>query len=77
MAWKSATISRASTKAGTPFSIATKWKALAYVADAKNDPSPSKIGKVVEFIGYLGMLAEAGMALAPYATALGAAVGLG
>lgn len=54
-----------------------KRKALAYVADAKNDPSPSKIGKVVEFIGHLGTLAEAGLALAPYATALGAAVGLG
>ena len=53
-----------------------KRKALTYLTEAKNDPSPSKIGKVVECIGFLGTLAEAGMALAPYATALGAIIGL-
>ena len=52
-----------------------KQEALAVVSAAKADPSPSKIGKVVEFIGHLGTLAEAGTALAPYAVALATALG--
>ncbi len=52
-------------------------EALSHVEDAKANPSPSKIGKVVETIGHLGRLAEAGKALAPYASALGTLVGLG
>ena len=44
--------------------------------EAKEDPSPEKVRKVVEFISHLGSLAEAGTALAPYATALGAGLGL-
>ena len=54
-----------------------KREALSYVTDAKTDPSPSNVRKVIEFIGHLGTLAEAGTALAPYATALGSAIGLG
>ncbi len=46
-----------------------KREALSYISEAKEDPSPSKVGKVVEFIGHLGSLAEAGIALAPYAVA--------
>lgn len=53
-----------------------KQQALTYVSEAKEDPSPSKIGKVIEYIGYLGALAEAGTALAPYAAALTAALGM-
>lgn len=52
-----------------------KREALTYVSEAKSDPSPSKVGKVVEFIGQLGTLAEAGTALAPYAMALSEALG--
>lgn len=52
-----------------------KKDALTHVAAAKEDPSPSKVGKVIDFIGHLGTLAEAGTALAPYATALGTALG--
>ena len=54
-----------------------KRKALTYVTEAKDDPSLTKVGKVVEFIDHLGTLAQAGMALAPYAAALGSAVGIG
>jgi hypothetical protein len=54
-----------------------KRKALSYITEAKDDPSPSKVRKVIEFIGHLGTLAEAGMALAPYAAALGSVIGLG
>ncbi|RXF73541.1 hypothetical protein [Hansschlegelia zhihuaiae] len=54
-----------------------KREALSYVTAAKADPSPSNVGKVIEFIGHLGTLAEAGTALAPYAAALGNAIGLG
>lgn len=54
-----------------------KREALSYVSDAKADPSPFKVGKVIEFIGHLGTLAEAGTALAPYAAALGSALGMG
>lgn len=53
-----------------------KSKALAHVKAAKEDPSPGKISKVVEFIGSLGNLAEAGSALAPYVAALGGIIGL-
>ncbi len=52
-------------------------EALSLVADAKADPSPSKIGKVIEVIGHLGTLAEAGTALAPYAATLGSLIGIG
>ncbi len=50
-----------------------KLQALSYVTEAKEDPSPSNVSKVIEFIGHLGKLAEAGSALAPYAAALGRA----
>jgi hypothetical protein len=53
-----------------------KRKALSYVTEAKDDPSASKVKKVIEFIGHLGTLTEAGTALAPYAVALGKAIGL-
>jgi hypothetical protein len=61
---------------GSSLGPAEKGQALEYVKSAKDDPSPGKIGKVVEFIGHLGSIAEAGTALAPYATALGAVIGL-
>lgn len=51
-------------------------EALAHISKAKEDPSPSKVGKVIDFVGHLGTLAEAGTALAPYAVALGAALGM-
>lgn len=51
-------------------------EALSHVADAKADPSPSKISKVIEVIGHLGTLAEAGTALAPYAVTLGSLIGI-
>lgn len=53
-----------------------KREALTYVSEAKEDPSPSKVGKVIEFVRHLGSLAEAGTALAPYAAAVGTALGL-
>ncbi len=49
--------------------------ALAHISKAKEDPSPSKIGKVIEIVGQLGTMAEVGSALAPYAAALGTALG--
>lgn len=52
-----------------------KRRALEHVREAKNDPSPGKIGKIVEYIGHLGKVAEAGKALAPYVASLGAALG--
>lgn len=53
-----------------------KKQALTHVAEAKRDPSPPKVEKIIEFIGHLGTLGEAGLALAPYARALGSALGL-
>ena len=53
-----------------------KQRLLSHVQDAKDAPSPSKIRNVIELIGNLGTLAEAGHALAPYAAALGAFIGI-
>jgi hypothetical protein len=36
-----------------------------------------KIGRVIEVIGHLGKLAEAGTTLAPYAVRLGSLIGIG
>jgi hypothetical protein len=53
-----------------------KREALSYVSEAKENPSQSKVGRVIEFIGKLGTIAEAGTALAPYAAALRTALGI-
>lgn len=47
-----------------------KSKALAQVQAAKADPSPSKIGSVIEYLGYLGTVVEVGNTLQPYAEGL-------
>jgi hypothetical protein len=53
-----------------------KERALAHVREAKIDPSPGKVEKVISLIAHLGTLAEAGQKLAPYATSLLTALGL-
>jgi hypothetical protein len=49
---------------------------LSHVQEAKDAPSQGKISNVIELIGHLGTLAEAGRALAPYAVTLGALIGI-
>jgi hypothetical protein len=56
---------------------AEKERALTHIQEAKADPSRGKIDRVIELIGRLGQLAEAGRQLAPYALALGAVIGGG
>ena len=53
-----------------------KKQALTCVSEAKEDPSPVKVGKVIEFIGHLSTLTQMATSLAPYAAALGGALGL-
>lgn len=52
-----------------------KSKALEQVQAAQADPSPSKIGSVIQYLGYLGTLVEAGSALQPYAEKLLSIIG--
>jgi hypothetical protein len=53
-----------------------KQRVLFHVQEAKDAPSQGKISNVIELIGHLGTLAEAGHALAPYAVTLGALIGI-
>ena len=53
-----------------------KQRVLSRVQEAKDAPSHGTVSNVVELIGHLGTLAEAGRALAPYAVALGALMGI-
>lgn len=53
-----------------------KQRALRCVSEAKEEPSFSRVSRVIEVIGHLGTLAEVGTALAPYAQALTSALGL-
>ena len=55
---------------------AEKKRALAHVQEAKSDPSPGKVGKVIELIQHIGTLAEVGRELGPYALALGSLLGI-
>lgn len=52
------------------FAAEEKSKALEHVQAAKADPSPKKIGQVIEYLGYLGTLVEVGNTLQPYADSL-------
>jgi hypothetical protein len=54
-----------------------KKGALDKVSAAKEDPSPNKVQRAVDAIKGAGAIAEAGMALAPYAAAIASAAGLG
>ncbi|TGD99755.1 hypothetical protein [Methylobacterium nonmethylotrophicum] len=61
---------------GSELNAEQKSTALEHVNAAKADPTPVKIGKVIEYAGHLGTVVEAGKTLAPYAMALGSLIGL-